>query len=117
MSITRILLLSLALVATPAGAADVYVCKGANGVTAFQKEPCPKAAKNVAHATYTAHLDDEPQQQPTQGTHANTSAPPPSVARIETGSSIAQSSATQQHGGIGSSAYQRGEVHAMQCTA
>jgi hypothetical protein len=113
----RIMLLSLVLVTMSAGAADVYVCKGVDGVTSFQQEPCPKAAKYVAHGTFTAHLNDEPLPQQRQYTQADTAAPLPRTTQTQTGASIVQYPATQQRGGIGSSAYQRGEVQATQCTA
>lgn len=51
-------------------AADVYVCKGPNGVMAYQQEPCPKTSQNVAHGTYQREpdapqiVDPYSQQQP-----------------------------------------------------
>lgn len=110
----------LVMLAFSAGAfgADVYVCKGSNGTTAFQQDPCPKTSKYIAHGTYTAHLDDASQARlASQSMATPPAAARPTLTRSSTGAPIASYSQQTTHGGIGSSAYQRDEVQATQCTA
>jgi hypothetical protein len=39
-----------------AHAGDIYVCKGANGVNAYQNTPCPTPSAQLQHNTYDASL-------------------------------------------------------------
>lgn len=121
---TTRLITSLALLAVSvsATAADLYVCKQANGVKAYQDQPCAKTAKQISHDTYTPHVYAPPA--PTQPVNDSVvgpgGAPPPwqatydqPVATVPTPQVPVDTGCR----GIGCTAQQRGEVHTQECVA
>lgn len=94
-------------------AGNIYTCKGANGVNTYQNLPCAKPAEQIQHATYDDALARPGTPAPTAprdryGTAApahrgmGAAIPPPAALPATTG-------------GLGSSAYQRGEVQGTRC--
>ena len=68
-----------------AGAADIFECKGANGVTSFQNEPCAPRQKTMAHGSYQREPDAPSSYQPPPGQYQG--AEP--MTRTRTGAVIA----------------------------
>lgn len=104
-------------------AGDIYTCKGKGGVNVYQSTPCPKAVDELNHAAYDASMRraaDGSSGHTERGTNAPSMRkrdmvdnPPASTARIKYGGRDAGTSTQSQPsplGGIGSSAFQRGEV-------
>jgi hypothetical protein len=110
-----------------AQAGDIHTCKGKGGVNVYQNSPCPKPADELNHAAYDASMGraaDGSSGHTERGAYApslrrqmparDSSAP---VADINYSGSSATPAQTQPTlaGGIGSSAYQRGEVRGTRC--
>lgn len=113
-----------------AQAGDIYTCKGKGGVNVYQNTPCPKAADELKHAAYDASMRraaDGSSGHTERGANAPSMRkrdmldnPPASTAQINYGGSDAGNSTQSQPspvGGIGSSAFQRGEVGGTRCVS
>ena len=53
----RLILLIIALGASPAHAGTIYTCKNAHGQTSYQQDPCPNNAKVTHVRTFTPEAD------------------------------------------------------------
>lgn len=120
----------LLLCAGLAQAGDIYTCKGKGGVNVYQSIPCPKAAVELNHSAY-----DNSMRRAVDGSSGHTErgadapsmrkqdvldSPQSSTAGINYGGSDGGASTQSQPvptGGIGSSAYQRGEVGGTRCVS
>src|SRR5574337_1192049 len=110
----------LGFFATTALAGNIYVCKGAHGVNSYQNTPCATPDKQIRHETY-----DEALARP--GT-------PPPAARVSYGADPSVGGGRRLDdsrmappaprapplpetggGGLGSSAYQRGQIQGARC--
>ena len=122
------MLACLLLYAGLAQAGDIYTCKGKGGINVYQNTPCPKSADELSHTAYDASMRRAVDG---SGGHTERGANAPSmreqsmstdsssyVAGNNYGSGNGVPPATvlpAQAGGIGSSAYQRGEVQGTRC--
>ncbi len=119
---------SLLLCAGLAQAGDIYTCKGKGGVNVYQNTPCPEASDELNHSAYRASMrraadgssdrNERGAEAPSMHQQERLSDPSPYSRGISySGSGRAASTQDQpsQTGGIGSSAYQRGEVAGTRC--
>jgi hypothetical protein len=100
-----------------AHAGDIYTCKGANGVNTYQNTPCATSTKQLGHQTYSADMARAPAPSADEYGYGSSDAAPRMAPRAATaGGGQAAAPAQQSFGhGLGTSAYQRGEVRTMRC--
>ncbi|CAM5589675.1 DUF4124 domain-containing protein [Rhodanobacter lindaniclasticus] len=99
-------------------AGNIYICKGAHGVNTYQNVPCPKPADQIRHDTYDDALG-RPGTPVPDGIGYGQRVPVRGVASRLVGAVQAPVSlpppAPPATGGLGSSAYQRGEMQGTRC--
>lgn len=122
--------LILILVLATSWAGDIYTCKGAHGEKVYQNAPCSTADKQVEHRKYDASMaraedgsagaTERIYTSPTASYYGNdgssgNSRSGASGAFDYSGVDQSANAAPAHAGGIGSSAYQRGEVRGTRC--
>lgn len=114
--------------ASSARAGDIYTCKGTHGEKVYQNAPCPTTTNQVEHRTYSPEMaravdgssgaTERIYQTSQQNSYSGKAgAPEPRDERYSYGAGTAPTAVTTpaRSGGIGSSAYQRGEVQGTRC--
>lgn len=100
-----------------AHAGNIYVCKGAHGVNSYQNTPCPTPVTQIRHETYDDALARPGIPSPAPVSYAagvSVRAVSPGGAPLIT-APVRLPRAISTTGGLGSSAYQRGEIQGTRC--
>lgn len=108
-----------------AQAGDIYTCKGKGGVNVYQSTPCSKAADELNRAAYDASMrraadgtsgrTERGADAPSMRRQASTDYPAANITYSSNGRDASGQAPVIRSGGLGSSAYQRGEVHGTRC--
>lgn len=110
-------LCALLAITGSAAAGDIYVCKGAHGVKSYQNVPCAQVSDQVGHNTYSNAMA-RPAQPPSYTVQQYSAPAPRPVSRAARPQLVTAGSATAYRGGgIGSTAYQRGEAGGRRCVS